>query len=296
MRSFLRDHWKVVVAIIVLALLAMFFVSPGAAAPAPTLAARLRTHVAALTPGEDGGARRQHLAEAARYIATTLRGEGYAVRRQPSAAEGQALPDLEVALANLAPHARPERIFIIGAHVGAPTGHVGLDPNDERSGTAAALELARLLKDVRPSRGTEIRLVFFFNDALPCPPDQTAGPMSGRDFIAFVGTAAASRQAQQELAAFQGSEGIPARGLATPAYVQGVTLSGQAAAGRLGGPAIMVTDTAFGRYPYFEATNEPDTDTPEQADQPDQPDYAGIARVVDGLARTIEALACEQQS
>jgi hypothetical protein len=51
----------------------------------------------------------------------------------------------------------------------------------------------------------------------------------------------------------------------------------------------MVTGTAFGRYPYFEATNEPADDAP------DQPDYAGIARVVSGLARTLAALAAGQQ-
>jgi hypothetical protein len=51
----------------------------------------------------------------------------------------------------------------------------------------------------------------------------------------------------------------------------------------------MVTGTAFGRYPYFEATNEPAADTPEPVD------YEGVARVLSGLARTIEALAAGRQ-
>jgi hypothetical protein len=112
--------------------------------------------------------------------------------------------------------------------------------------------------------------------------------MSAGDFIAFVGTLESSRPVQRALAAFQGSPAA-IHGLASPAYVQGVTLSGHAAYRGPGAPTVMVTDTAFGRYPYFEATNEPAADTPDNAD------YSGIARVVSGLARTIAALAAAQQ-
>jgi hypothetical protein len=289
MRSFLRSHWKVIVAIILLVVLALFTVNPGAASSRPSLAARLRAHVAAIAPSGDDGATPQQLQGAARYIEATLRSEGYAIRRQADGAGGQAPRSLQASVANLAPHAQPERIFIVGAHVGAPPGAAGPDADRSEtirgSGGAAVLELARLLKDVRPSRGTEIRFVFFFNGAPPWP----GGQSTGRNFIAFVGTLESSRQVQQALAAFQGSADGPPHGLAAPAYVQGVTLFGHAAARRFGDPAIMVTDTAFGRYPYFEATNEPATDAPAQ------PDYAAIARVVSGLARTIEALAAGRQ-
>ena len=43
----------------------------------------------------------------------------------------------------------------------------------------------------------------------------------------------------------------------------------------------MITDTAFLRYPYFHTNQE----------TPDKLDYAGMARVVEGLARTIGSLA-----
>jgi hypothetical protein len=52
MRSFLRDHWKAIVAIILLIVLALFTVNPSAAVPEPTLAERLRTHVAAVAWSE----------------------------------------------------------------------------------------------------------------------------------------------------------------------------------------------------------------------------------------------------
>lgn len=298
MRSFFRDHWKAIVVLILLVVLAMFTVDPGAATPAPSsapsLAARLRTHVAAVAPAADDGAGPQQLRRAARYIEATLESEGYAVRRPAAGPGAQAVRDLEVSIANLAPHAKPERIFIVGAHVRAPGG--GTEPDAARaenlrgSGTAAVLELARLLRKARPGVGTEIRFVFFFENPM-------REHMRGQDFIAFVGTLESSRQVQQALAAFQGSAGVPTRGLAAPAYVQGVTLSGQSAYRGPGAPAVMVTDTAFGRFPYYEATGEaanaPAADpTP---DAPGQPDYTGMARVVSGLARTIEALAAAQQ-
>jgi hypothetical protein len=292
MRNFFRSHWKVIVAIILLVVLALFTVNPGAATASPPLAARLRAHVAAIAPGGDDGATPPQLQQAARYIEATLRADGYAIRRQADGAGGQAVRKLQVSLANLAPHAQPARIFIVGAHVGAPADAARLDADRldpvRGSGAAAVLELARLLKDLRPSRGTEIRFVFFFTGA----PTWPGGQGMGRNFIAYVGTLDSSRRVQQALAAFQGSVGAPPHGLAAPAYVQGMTLFGHAAARRTGDPAIMVTDTAFGRYPYFEATNEPAGDAPAQ---PAQPDFSGIARVVIGLAHTIEALAAGQQ-
>lgn len=283
MRTLLRDHWKAIVAIILLVMLAMFTINPGAATPAPTptLATRLRAHAAALAPG----------APAPRYIEATLRAQGYAIRRPDDPSAGRTVRNIEVAVANLAPQARPERIFIVAAHVAAPAAGGGrnadpADPPDTagQAGAAAVLELARLLRQVTPGRGTEIRFVFFFDGA-------PAGS-GGQDFIAFVGTLESSRAVQQALAAFQGGPAGPARGLTTPAYVQGVTLSGHTAWRGADAPAIMVTDTAFGRYPYYEAADATDA---SGANPPGQPDYAGIARVVSGLARTIEALAAAQQ-
>jgi hypothetical protein len=247
MRTFLRAHWKVIVAIILLVLLALFTVNPGAAVPEIPLAARLRTHVNAIAS-----------AESARYIQDVLAADGYAVRRQPGR-------NIEVSVSNLAPNARPARIFIVGANAG-----------DNGSGAAAVLELARLLKDLRPSLGTEVKFVFF-----------TGQPQTG-SFIAFAGTLESARLVQDALSAFRAVAAAPARGLAAPAYVQGVTLSSHAAYQGSGYPAVMFTDTGFLRYPYYK-TNEGAEDTPDQFD------YESTGRVVQGLARTIEALAAGQR-
>ena len=167
-----------------------------------------------------------------------------------------------MSVSNTAPGARPERIFIIGANA-APAG-----------GAAAVLELARLLKTMQPRRGTEVKFVFFVNER------QTLPPGAG-NFIAFAGTLASSALVRQALAAFTAQPDSPAAGLAAPAHVMGVTLSDHSSAERQGYPALMITDTAFLRYPYFHTNQE----------TPDKLDYAGMARVVEGLARTIGSLA-----
>ncbi|MGO4477317.1 M28 family peptidase [Massilia sp. 2TAF26] len=328
MRIFLRAHWKALVAIVLLVVLALFTVSPGAAVPEIPLASRLRAHVAAIDAGERGAATPARRERAARYIEDVLRGDGYAIRRQRYQAGGPHAPrlvrNIEVAVSNLAPGARPTRIFIVGARCDPAPG------DDDGSGTAAVLELARLLKDLRPSQGTEVKFVFFIDEEpswsrdgepgsaqrledAPAPHDagwyalrrhgrklppgakedaarpDTGSPDAG-SFIAYVGTLESSRRVQDALSAFRATSDLPSYGLAAPAYVQGVTLSGHASYGHAGYPAVMVTDTAFLRYPYYKM------DAGDQAgDTPGSLDYTATARVLEGLARTIVALAAGAQ-
>jgi hypothetical protein len=288
MRHFFRAHWKSIAAIVLLVLLALVTVNPGGAAPVPPLAMRLRAHVTALAGGANDAATRR--AEAAAYIDNVLRAAGYAVQDHTGANHRH---DIETVLSNVAPGARAARSFIVGARYdGAPGG----DPE-----TAAVLELARLLADVRPSRGTEIRFVFFLAPQaaaaanlddlarfLADAPDERSG-----SFIAYVGSLASSRDVQDVLSAFQTVTGVPSHGLATPAYMQGVTLLDRAGwrHPEAGMPALVLTDTSFTRFPYRQADDGPaDADEP-----PEQAVFAGMARVVSGLARTLTALAAGQR-
>ena len=287
MRHFFRAHWKSIAAIVLLVLLALVTVNPGGAAPVPPLAMRLRAHVTALAGGTSDAATRR--ADAAAYIDDVLRAAGYAVRDHTDANHRH---DIETVLSNVAPGTRAARTFIVGARYdGAPGG----DPE-----TAAVLELARLLADVRPSRGTEIRFVFFLAPQaaaadlddlarfLADAPDERPG-----SFIAYVGSLASSRDVQDVLSAFQTMTGMPSHGLATPAYMQGVTLLDRAAwrHPEAGHPALVLTDTSFTRFPYRQAQ-----DGPTVADEPpEQAVFAGMARVVSGLARTLTALAAGQR-
>jgi hypothetical protein len=265
MRTFFRDHWKALVAIVLLVLLALFTVSPSAAIREPSLAARLRTHVAAIAPHDHDMATPAELEAAARYIENALATEGYRVRRHAT---------IEASISNVAPHAKPARIFIVGAHYD-PAG-----ADDNGSGAAAVLELARLLKDMRPSHGTEVKFVFFAGEN--GDPD-AASPDAG-NFIAYVGTLESARLVQDALSAFRAVADSPVHGLAAPAYVQGVTLSDHSSYERFGYPAVIITDTAFIRYPYYKMKDSAES-------PPDKPDYGSTARVVSGLAHTIAALA-----
>jgi hypothetical protein len=290
MRHFFRAHWKSIAAIVLLVLLALVTVNPGGATPIPPLAVRLRAHVTALAGGTNDAVVRR--ADAAAYIDNALRAAGYTVQDRAGADQRH---NIETVLSNVPPGTRAARTFIVGARY---DGASGGDPE-----TAAVLELARLLADVRPSRGTEIRFVFFLAPKaataavrdlddlarfLADAPEERPG-----SFIAYVGSLASSRDVQDALSAFQSVTGVPARGLATPAYMQGVTLLDRAArrhpeAGR---PALVLTDTSFTRFPYRQAEDKPD----DADEPPEQAVFAGMARVVSGLARTLTALAAGQR-
>ncbi|MCD2515717.1 hypothetical protein LQ564_05250 [Massilia sp. G4R7] len=235
MRKFARTHWKILIAILLAIALATLTLETDSAEPDG--AARLQAHAVALAGAGGHGAMP--------HVTATLRGYGYRPRR-----DGQ---DVEAVLSNTASGARAERTFIVGVRLGADAGSA-----------AALLELARLLKDVRPSRGTALRLVFL-------------GEGTG-NFIAFAGPAAVSARMRQALGGFAAMPDKPAQGLAAPAHAMGVTLSSHASTGQ---PALLVTETAFLRYPYYHTAE----------DRPEQLDYASMARVVQGLARTIESLA-----
>jgi hypothetical protein len=85
---------------------------------------------------------------------------------------------------------------------------------------------------------------------------------------------------RQALAAFRDDADFLAAGIVTsPCYVQAVMLATDSSASG-GGAALLVTDTAFMRYPYFR--------TPQTEGESE---HESMARVVTGLARTLAALA-----
>src|SRR5438270_13462918 len=102
-------------------------------------------------------------------------------------------------------------------------------------------------------------------------------------FIAFVGDLGARRLVRRAVALFRAHAKFPAEGVAAPAGIPGVTWSDHWSFREHGYPAIMVTDTAFYRYPHYHLTS----DTPEKLD------YLRMARVTLGLARAIKELANE---
>jgi len=127
------------------------------------LARKLYTHVGAIAAEEHNTRHYAALERAACYIEAMLAGLGYVVARQEFEADGVRVRNLEVSLKGGG--AQPPRLVVIGAHYDSARGAVGA--NDNGSGVAALIELARGLESFRPARGLEIRLVFYVNEELP---------------------------------------------------------------------------------------------------------------------------------
>lgn len=288
------------------------------AAAAP-LADALRQHVHALagTIGERNVFRPQALAAAEDYIAGAWRARGHAVGLQRYTARGVDCANVELALRGAA---RPGEIVVVGAHYDSVDGSPGADDNAsavavllELARMLAARPLARTVKLVAfvneeppfffwgqmgsgvyakaaRARGDDIRLMCSL-EMLGCysdaPGSQRYPPLLRHfypdrgNFVAFVSNLRSRRALKAAVAAFRASSGFPCESAALPAWIPGVGWSDQLSFWRAGYPAIMVTDTAFHRYPYYHTAS----DTPEKLD------YARMAQVAEGLAGAFARLA-----
>ncbi len=127
------------------------------------LLVNLKAHVVAVASEEHNVGHPEALERSARYIEAALAGFGYAVARQEFEADGVRVRNLEVS--RTGPGTGRPRLIVIGAHYDSAQGAVGA--NDNGSGVAALVELARAFKSVRPGEGLEVRLVFYVNEELP---------------------------------------------------------------------------------------------------------------------------------
>lgn len=280
---------------------------------------RLRHHVDTLAGaiGERHVGRPQALAAAEAYIAGEFAAIGYDVARQTYVAEGVASSNLEVVVPG---SLRENEIVLVGAHYDTVPGSPGAD--DNASGVAALIEIARALRGARCER--TVKLVAFVNEEPPffywgemgsrvyaraarergddicvmlslemlgcysdAPGSQSYPPVlrffypKAGNFIGFVSNLRSRRALREVVRAFRSASDFPAESLASPALVPGVSWSDQLSFWREGYRAVMVTDTAFYRYPHYHRA----TDTPEKLD------YARMARVVEGLAGALRILA-----
>jgi Zn-dependent M28 family amino/carboxypeptidase len=253
------------------------------------------------------------LERAAAYIEGELSGQGYEVRRQSFDVEGATASNLE---ARLAGGQGSGELVVVGAHYDSAFYTRGA--NDNASGVAALLELARLLNGRRFSR--EVRFVAFSNEE---PPHFQTGAMGSYryakgcaergelisamlsletmgyynqdvgsqryppvvswfypargNFIAFVGNFESRSLVRASIGAFRRSAQFPSEGGALPGSLTGVGWSDHWAFWQFGYPALMVTDTAVFRYPFYH--------TPH--DTPDKMDFDRMARVVVGLVDVV---------
>ena len=127
------------------------------------LAQRLRRHVVAIASEPHNIAHYAALEKSAAYIEVELSALGYTPERQVYEADGRAVRNIEVVLSPPGATAATQSL-VIGAHYDS----AGIAPgaNDNGTGTAAVLELARLLKGV-PLTDKRLRLVLFVNEEPP---------------------------------------------------------------------------------------------------------------------------------
>jgi Zn-dependent M28 family amino/carboxypeptidase len=271
------------------------------------LADRLRKHVFELAKSE----RNSDLVTPSRYIAASLVSYGLKPTFQSFPSGGRTVSNVEIS--------PPGNSFIVvGAHYDTVPGSPGAD--DNASAVAALIELAGMLgKEGLPirfvafvneempyflgpemgswnsarrsrERGETVRAMIslemlgYYRDE---PRTQSYPPPLGllypdrANFIAFVGDLGARALVRKAIGSFRRNAAFPSEGVAAPSFVPGITFSDHWAFRTHGFPAIMVTDTAFNRYPHYHLAS----DTPEKLD------YERLARVTLGLAAVLRELA-----
>jgi len=125
-------------------------------------AARLREDVIAIASEPHNVAHPAALERAATHLEGRLRALGYPVLSQPFQARGRQVRNIE---AVVEPAAANAETLVVGAHYDSYGESPGA--NDNGSGAAALLELARLLADLRGRAAIRVRFVLFVNEEPP---------------------------------------------------------------------------------------------------------------------------------
>jgi Zn-dependent M28 family amino/carboxypeptidase len=285
------------------------------------LASRLEKHVQYLSHeiGERNLDRVASMKTTTDYIRGELAQLGYSVDEQNYIVAGQSASNLE---AQLPGASASEAIVIVGAHYDSVTGTVGADDNASgvaavfelarilketrlrrtvrfvffaneeppyfQTDTMGSFVYAHELhsKGIRVSAMISLETIGFYSDF---PGSQKYPPVLGLlypsrgNFVGFVSDGESRDLLQRSIRAFRGSAKFPSEGVAAPATWPGVGWSDHWSFWQFGYPAIMVTDTAPFRNPYYHTVR----------DTRDKLDFPKLALVVDGLRSVISALADE---
>jgi len=293
------------------------------------LSASLRDDVGALAGdiGERHVGKPGSLDSAVRYIQKRFTAMAYKVRRVSYDAPTFGGDDVEVhnLEAELRGTTTPDQIVVIGAHYDTVPGSPGA--NDNASGVAALLGIAERFAG-KPMPHT-VRFVAFVNEEPPFFQSKHMGslvyarhcrdnkdrvvamvsfdglgffsdeegsqhypaPVSllypkQADFIGFVTRMSDVFLARLVVRSFREHAKFPSQAIVAPAAITGVGWSDHWSFWQVGYPAIMVTDTLPFRYEHYH----------QRTDTPDRLNYDRMARVVDGLAKTVNDLATPRPS
>jgi Zn-dependent M28 family amino/carboxypeptidase len=253
---------------------------------------------------------------AADFIEGALARGGVTPRRESYDLRGQVVHNIEIEILGT----RPE-ILVVGAHYDSVFGSPGANDNASGVAGVLALarrfagkpcgqtlrfvafvneeppyfqteEMGSLVYAKRcKARGDKITAMIsletigYFSDAprsqvYPSPGLGLFYPTVG-NFIGFVGNVPSRALVRRAVGVFREQGKVPAEGAALPSFVSGVGWSDQWSFWQCGYPAIMVTDTAPFRYPYYHMSS----DTPAKLD------YDRFALTVSGMEKVIAELA-----
>jgi hypothetical protein len=137
---------------------------PPLASEEATIAHRLRSHITAIASRPHNVRHYDELEKVARYIERELAALGHAPRAQVYNVDRRDVRNIEATIDAVDP-ARARGTIVLGAHYDSFGDAPGA--NDNGTGTAAILELARLLGDLRGRTDVHIRLVLFVNEEPP---------------------------------------------------------------------------------------------------------------------------------
>jgi Peptidase family M28 len=277
----------------------------------------LRTNVQKLA-GEIGERNMWHYAQlnaAADFIEDSFSQAGLRARRDTYEMLGQLCHNIEAEI----PGNRSE-IIVIGAHYDSVFGSPGANDNGTGVAATLALarrfaggkpkhtlRLVAFVNEEPPyflsgemgslvyarrckQRGDKISAMIsletigYFSDAphsqtYPSPGLGLFYPKVG-NFIGFVSNVRSRALLRRVITLFRKNAKIPSEGASLPAFIPGVSWSDQWSFWQQGYPAIMVTDTAPFRYPYYHSSS----------DTPDKLDYDRFTLVVSGMEKVIEDL------
>ena len=252
---------------------------------------------------------------AADFIEDSFSRAGLRTRRDSYETRGQPCHNIEAEI----PGNRP-KIIVIGAHYDSVFGSPGANDNGtgvaatlalaRRFASARPKHILRFVAFVNEEppyflsgemgsqvyarrckeRGEKISAMIsletigYFSDA----PDSQTYPSPGLgmfypkvgNFIGFVSNVKSRALLRRVIALFRENAKISSEGASLPAFIPGVSWSDQWSFWQHGYHAIMVTDTAPFRYPYYHSSS----------DTPDKLDYDRFTLVVSGMEKVIQGL------
>ena len=269
------------------------------------------------TIGERNVWRPAALALAATYIANMFRSAGLQVHSQAYEAGGQQVENVEAVLQGTS---RAQEVVVVGAHYDSVRGSPGANDNGTGVAAVLELgrrfagrphprtvRFVTFVNEEPPffrtplmgsvvyagaarERGDRVVAMLsletmgYYSDARNS--QQYPAPIAGLypdtgNFIGFVSNLRSARLLLRTRRAFRARTPFPFRSAAVPASIPGVGWSDHWAFWQAGYPAIMVTDTAPYRYPWYHTAQ----------DTPDKISFDRLAQVVDGLENVVTVLA-----